>query len=928
MSFYELSIYAGCLTAAGLVGYGLWLLFGRGPRRQRAYTRAHRLLKEGAWQQALAAVESWKGKSRKPLWQGRWRNLEGECHHAASAAARADKRFEDALQHTLTALQLLPLNPAEERQRVIESGLAEVRRLFVAGKDGTEATQQLIGRLLRIQSPCAEASFWQALCHVRERRPDLAVAALRTAHEAGGRAFLDPPLYLGALLLREGQAPEAVRLLSEANRIGSSSPFVTWQLGMGMVATGGDAGIATRALQRAIKTFAEVRAQAGGTQRAWVEALPEGKSFVRRLAAEHPFTCPVFGGDFAAMTRQAQFALAQALYAQGNFQGAADQYHALLQESPPSGPLLRGLGCSLARLERYDQAYKHLRTAWDQEEPKTYLTSGYLALCGALGKPSQAEDKPKNITWAIRLLARFNLTGNAEWAQIYSAIFAEARAIDLPLAVEDQVRLCDVLASVHAADPAAAAAYDQLAATSLEAVRPEYAWLYCRAAQQHQYAGSCDRALFGLAFRDADAAAAYFAERQWDFEAVESTFLERCAAREPGRFPEEFGPDYPARGEAMLLDRSRRLEQAGQKDAALHSAELLLRLAPRSVPAHDRLAYLHFQRGDLERSAALLCAWHELEPRNHWPLVRGAVVEQRRGNLDGAAEAIDRAMDLTRGALRAAIAFLGARLTLAHYSAEVQLTPPDWGLTQRFLQECLKEDADHIDAVCCLAAVRRTTGDEAGLAAMSPAMHRPGVVDARFHYLAAVCHLAAREPKLATEAAHRAVEQARGGALPFGHFIEECHYLAGWAQLQRGDSAAALAAFQRVAHAPGSPAADHARAVLGLLCFDRGVYEEAIQWWTAVEPQKRAAWGVDAALASTQFLAGLQAHEIGMYELAADRFRVAGRLGLRDPRLGGLLNLALVQAAKQLLYGTRPQSARTAASENRVAHRAAAKSPV
>ena len=32
-------------------------------------------------------------------------------------------------------------------------------------------------------------------------------------------------------------------------------------------------------------------------ERLWVEALPEGKSYVRRLAAKHRYVCPILGGD-------------------------------------------------------------------------------------------------------------------------------------------------------------------------------------------------------------------------------------------------------------------------------------------------------------------------------------------------------------------------------------------------------------------------------------------------------------------------------------------------------------------------------------------------------------------------------------------------------------------------------------------------------
>ena len=44
------------------------------------------------------------------------------------------------------------------------------------------------------------------------------------------------------------------------------------------------------------------------------------------------------------------------------------------------------------------------------------------------------------------------------------------------------------------------------------------------------------------------------------------------------------------------------------------------------------------------------------------------------------------------------------------------------------------------------------------------------------------------------------------------------------------------------------------------------------------------------------------AYEEGRFEQAAERFREAGKLGLRDRRLGPLLTLALVRAGQRLLY--------------------------
>src|SRR5262249_33461946 len=155
---------------------------------------------------------------------------------------------------------------------------------------------------------------------------------------------------------------------------------------------------------------------------------------------------------------------------------AANICDGLLKDSPPTLAILRGLGLPLARLGRYDDAFKHLRAAYEMEDPKDPLTAGYLALSGARGKPSKAEDKVNNVAWAIRLLAKSEVQSPKskvqsqeslqEWAAIYSAVFAEARAAQVPVGLEDQLRCCEVLAAVDATDEEAAAAYDHLVATN------------------------------------------------------------------------------------------------------------------------------------------------------------------------------------------------------------------------------------------------------------------------------------------------------------------------------------------------------------------------------------------------------------------------------------------------------------------------------
>ena len=376
-----------------------------------------------------------------------------------------------------------------------------------------------------------------------------------------------------------------------------------------------------RALQRALGQHG-LPLWVRSPEKAWSEGFPgPPKSFIARLASQHRYVCPLLGGDVAAMVRQGLQALGQAQYRLGNYQEAANIFNNLLQEAAPSLPVLRGLGLALAKLDRLDEAFKHLKTAHDLEDPKTALTAGYLALCGARAKASRPEDKPNNIAWAIRLLARFQLDKDADWAAIHRQVFAEARALKIPLAVEDQVRCCDVLAAVEATDSEAVAVYDQLASSAPSAVKPIHAWLYGRAAQQG-FRGQNDLDLLTAAFRTKPGLREYFAQRKWDPQELEAIYLARWAERHLGSFPEVLGTNYPQHGEKLLLARSQEQEAAGQTDAALATAVTLYRLAPHSTRAHDRLACLHFRKGDLDEAVRVLVDWETLHPADPWPLLR------------------------------------------------------------------------------------------------------------------------------------------------------------------------------------------------------------------------------------------------------------------------------------------------------------------
>jgi tetratricopeptide (TPR) repeat protein len=258
---------------------------------------------------------------------------------------------------------------------------------------------------------------------------------------------------------------------------------------------------------------------------------------------------------------------------------------------------------------------------------------------------------------------------------------------------------------------------------------------------------------------------------------------------------------------------------------------------------------------------------------------------------------------MTRGPLRAAVAFLGARLALrdsAPQKTGINSAQKNQALelSCRLLRECLEDQPDHVEALWCLAAVRSVLGDGEGLAAQAPAMDRPGVSDPRFHFLGAVCALAARNYPQAITLGQRVLPDEKPGSL----LEVESRFVMAWAHLHLGQVSAAEESLRRVAASDNSPSAVYARALLGRLSFQRGGHDEAISWWSGVESAARARWNLDEPLRQTVLFSGLTALEEQRFEEAAERFREAGRFGLRDRRLGGLITLALVRAGQCLLY--------------------------
>src|SRR5262245_24522302 len=114
-----------------LLGVAAFFLFAPGPRRWRAFHKANKLLADDAWAEALSRAEALlPGVKGNPAWVGRVKNLAGEAHQRATDHALKDRDFDGALDHALTAADYLGLDPAEQRTRIVDAMLAEVRRQF------------------------------------------------------------------------------------------------------------------------------------------------------------------------------------------------------------------------------------------------------------------------------------------------------------------------------------------------------------------------------------------------------------------------------------------------------------------------------------------------------------------------------------------------------------------------------------------------------------------------------------------------------------------------------------------------------------------------------------------------------------------------------------------------------------------------------
>jgi tetratricopeptide (TPR) repeat protein len=865
------------VLAAGAAG---WYVIVRRARSNQDLRIVRTLLDEGNWREALQLVQCQRpAESAAPeAWHEEQVRLEGECLYAAAEAALRAGRFAPALEQYRSAAALIGLSEAEATRRVAEAMLAEVRRLVVAEPD-SPAVPELLRLVIDRQSPCPEATFWLGLTAFRRGDARAGLAALREAHEANQVRQADIAFYYGAALLRAGQPRDALRVLADANKLAPNCPLVGWQLGTALLTSGGDVLLALRALQKATAPDGLPR-YVGREAQIWTETLPVG-SWVRNVASQSirrraMYRCPLGFDKLDDVVPAARLSLAEAYAASGRNSEAASLFADLLKTTDTL-PVRRGLGFALAKLERFDEALPHLRAAREREQPPTPRTTGTLALCLARA----AGDRSASAREALAMVAAHSVRGDAEWARLVAASYKAARDAGVTVAPDEVRELANVLTSTDATDATAAGTYDLLAGAARDDLPPEMAWLYVRAAQQHNVRGANDAALFDRAFADRNRMKRFFVEREWDFDAAERLYLRRWVERSPGTYPTAPGRDYAARTEALLLAEAKRLQGQGRPDNAREIAELALRLSPNSAAVYDRLAEIEYRLNDVPRALHRLQAWRRLYPNDPRPLARLAVIYARQGRPSAALRKLRQALEGTHGLARVGLLVLGARFALADGRAEDAIP---------LLEECVGLDPTHTPALAALAAVLWSVGDCKRLAGLADRFLCATADDPWFHYLAAVTFFAADR----FEHAESAVQFASGDPAVAG----AAHHLLGLTRWQQQRTPAAVEALDRAVVTTDAATRDHALASRGQIAWRAGDFSAAVRAWVALPGDRRHAWALEDVLSGAAFLSAVTALRADRPDDAVRGLRLAKQRGFDDPRVDSLLTVAELLAAR------------------------------
>ncbi len=432
-------------------------------------------------------------------------------------------------------------------------------------------------RLAEARPP--EATFWLALCEVREdstNRPS--PRSLRSSSRWASRCLTQLSTWASCCIGWAGRKRLALPVRRQPHR---------WQLSVHHLANGCLDHRLRWGQRPGLRALQPAQGNRGlgmwqnEPDRAWVEGFPEGRSYVRRLATRYRFVCPLLGSDLNIILRPGQFALAQAFIVRDAFRRPSTSTPSCWRTRRPRSCCFAATGCRWLGSGSTTRLTSTFASHWSKRSPRTRSPRPTWLSAAALGKPTNVDDKPRNIIWSLSPDRPLPGDGKRRVGGLIASIHAEARKIGVPTGVEEQQLLCDSLASVKATDPPAALAYSHLAATSPTPSVPSTPG--CTHAPPRSTASpgratcTCSRALFRTGIGSLVFRAAKVGSRRSRIHLPRTLrpVRSRSVSRSPG-----IGVSGPRR--VVPVDSLREREAAGHKELGAESAEVLLKLAPTS----------------------------------------------------------------------------------------------------------------------------------------------------------------------------------------------------------------------------------------------------------------------------------------------------------------------------------------------------------
>ena len=868
------------LLATGLLigglGVSLWQKFSPQARLERAYHRARQALARGDWQAAQVDLEFLRvADIDAPEWIGRLNNLEGEWLRLIALSKLEQGDYSGAVAQFEEAEAMLGLSLSKARDNMARVMHSHLRRRMAERQ--TEDALQLAQQLLKLRPHDAEAAFWSGILAARTGQYGLAATAWQIATQVAPTPSVETILYYALACQRTGRAQDAQEFLTKAHRLAPTSPIVAWHWGMKSIETGSSAPEAIRSLQIALSADGLpllLRDQA----KFWQTAFP-GDSLIGLFAQQAQFDCPFWGSNIDLIIRQTWMRLGTLLVQVGRNEEAVKALIPLLNRGESTAEIHANLGIALARLRKYDQASEHFKIVEQQSPRPSYLIKAFHALSVACADSKSESDRLAKIRWAVEHLGGEPLPRDVKAVQVAASVYKKALSQGVPVSTDDLLRFLDHLMIMGLAEPLVIVAVDWLMARDPDLVSHRHACFYAWATAVTQSRGRQDLAILARVFSDRTAARLQFSERQWDWDRVETIYLERWLDEHTG-FPPGFDADEQHRIETTWLARAADLQQVGKTAEAEAIINRLARLCPGSTKPLEHQARLAWNRGDFGRAVQLGQDWMRLRPDDPIVLLRYALMLHGTGQFATARDLLRHAFDKADDGVKATVALAAARCALQADQDEEAL---------HWLAECLRLDPENRLGFSLAVAFCFRRGDQKTL---SPWTVIPPSDDPLAQLASSCACWAAGDAETARSRLSHLLESS--WSTEALHFLALMEYRLG----HRDRAAEHLAVVAKQAH---GPTAYHAQALLGQIEAERGQVALAVERWLAIPNAWQSRWGLKSLLPLWLFRAGVEALRQGNYATACRYFRQAEAQGYSHHALADYMERAAVGEVQQCL---------------------------